>query len=130
MKSLVFVSLALITFLACASKTEKAAPSSAACPYHGAVRASDGKAGFACKADVVMKVGELSVPVASLETTTGTSFHGSAGAITQGPVGVPLRMVVKCEGYDVSEKELNWTLVPSECKDLDAGEFLVSPSKR
>jgi hypothetical protein len=118
---------ALAALSGCGSSKERDSTASPACPYHGAIKAADGRVGVACKTEVVLKVGELPIQVASLDATTGTSFRGSARAITTGPVEVPILFSVKCAGYAPVEKQVQWTLVPSECKEFDAGEFVVSP---
>jgi hypothetical protein len=119
--SLACTLLALLD-IACGGKPER----SRSCPFSGAIRAADGRAGVPCQTDMALRIGDQWVAVNTLPASTGGRFEGSLGAITSGPVGTPVRFVVKCEGYAETSREVQWTLVPGQCKDLDAGEFVMS----
>jgi len=67
------------------------------------------------------------IQVNTLSAATGRMFEGTAQAITNEPVEMPLRLTFRCDGYAELTRELQLHVSPNEAGNLDVGNLVVSP---
>jgi len=104
------------------------APDAPRSKYHGKISAADGGQGSSCTIGVSMRIsGQDWIQVNTLSAATGRMFEGTAQAITNEPVEMPLRLTFRCDGYAELTRELQLHVSPKEAAGLDIGNVVVSP---